>query len=115
MKTVIETQTGWMIRCQACQWHEFPKIGQSSANWSFNGDMERPTFSPSMNQMTNSPDSKYYNPECESSRCHFILREGIIQYCDDCTHELRGQSLPLQPWDETKIKYYDMLKETNQW
>ena len=27
--------------------------------------------------------------------CHYILTDGVLNFCGDCTHALRGQSVPL--------------------
>jgi hypothetical protein len=102
MQTVIETSTGYMIRCKACNWHEFPKAGRPGASWTFNGDIHRPTFSPSMNELLNG-EGPHHNADLPTRRCHFIVSDGEIQYCGDCTHELCGQTMPLEPWTEAQL------------
>ena len=54
--------------------------------WTWNGDAERPTLSPSV--LT-------YHPDGQPPRCHLFLREGRIQFLGDCTHELAGQTVDL--------------------
>lgn len=110
---VIETSTGYMIRCPACQWHEFPKVGKLGASWTFNGNLERPTFQPSMNYRFNPSDSKHYSPNIKSSQCHFIVTNGRIAFCGDCTHHLKGQTLELEPWPEAEaeVKLYEIERE----
>lgn len=52
-------------------------------SWEWNGDVERPTLSPSIltkNQM---------------GVCHSFVRDGRIQFLNDCTHEYAGQTLDL--------------------
>lgn len=112
--TVIETKTGWMIRCRACNWHEFPKVGKPGASWTFDGDMEHPTFTPSMNELVNGP-GEHHNAELPTRRCHFIVTRGQINYCGDCTHDLAGQSVPLDVWPETDIEHHRLMKELDQW
>jgi hypothetical protein len=51
--------------------------------WSFNGNMDKPTFSPSLVY----PDKK--------PRCHLFLTDGRIQYLSDCGHALAGQTVDL--------------------
>ncbi len=99
MATVKETETGWMIRCPACNWHEFPKVGKPGASWTFNGDRERPTFTPSMNELINGP-GEHHRPDVPTRRCHFIVTDGQIQFCGDCTHELNGKTMPLEHWNQ---------------
>ena len=73
--------SGYVIECPACDyWHMF------DSRWSFNGDFENPTFDPSM--MVNA------NREV-GIRCHSFVRDGNIQFLDDCDHELRNQTVPL--------------------
>lgn len=108
---VIETHTGWMIRCRNCGWHEFPKKGKPKATWIFNGDMVKPTFTPSMNEGVNLPDCGDYKPEYPSRRCHFNIRDGNIIYCGDCSHDLKDQTFPLEPYSDVEVKYYKILLE----
>ncbi len=56
--------------------------------WDFNNDEESPTFNPSIRVSHN-------NNYC----CHFFIREGKIQFCGDCTHEFKNQTLDLKEVD----------------
>lgn len=58
--------------------------------WSFNGDMERPTFSPSLLVW---PTGDGYQ-----KRCHLFLTDGQLQFCGDSDHALAGQTVPLPEW-----------------
>ena len=101
MKTVIETAEGYMIRCPACGWHEFPKQGKPGASWTFNGNFERPTFKPSMNEAVGPfPDGSKWAGQIR--RCHFVLTDGVLHFCGDCTHDLKGKVVPLEPWTEAE-------------
>ena len=67
-----------------------PKDGR----WSFNGDFEKPTFSPSI---------KHSSPK--GDRCnHFIITGGSIFYCSDCTHDKAGKTLLLESFEEWEIE-----------
>jgi hypothetical protein len=55
--------------------------------WNFDGDMEKPTFSPSM----------LVNAEDPGSRCHSFVRKGQFQFLGDCHHGLKGQTVDLPP------------------
>jgi len=99
--TVIKTKSGMVIRCRACGQHFIPV-----PRWNFNGDMECPTFSPSVNETCNSPDHPSYQSQAATSRCHFIITDGNISYCGDCTHDLKGQTLPLEPWTTEQQTHY---------
>jgi hypothetical protein len=67
---------------------------QKGARWTWDGNVERPSFSPSMN--ISSPGVEWgegdFTPEY---RCHYFLRDGVIDFLGDCTHHLRGQKVPL--------------------
>lgn len=108
MQTVIETESGYMIQCPVCGWHEFPKVGKPNASWSFNGNYERPTFTPSMNEAVGPfpEDSKWPG---QIKRCHFVLTDGRLNFQGDCTHELAGQQRDLEPFSQAKIDYYALL------
>ncbi len=51
--------------------------------------MDKPTFSPSLGVNMTMPDV----------RCHSFVRDGKIQFLDDCFHELRGQTIDMQDMD----------------
>jgi hypothetical protein len=43
------------------------------------------------------------NP-AESTRCHIFVRDGKIQFLNDCTHELAGKTVPMEPlWGAAMI------------
>ena len=65
---------------------------ESMSIWSFNGDYERPTFSPSMG--FNLHSQVEHHP-----RCHSFLRDGVWQFLGDCTHEMANQHVPMIPPD----------------
>ncbi len=52
--------------------------------WTYNGDGDRPTVSPSI--LVTGHDEK---------RCHSFVREGRIEFLGDCTHALAGQTVDL--------------------
>jgi hypothetical protein len=52
--------------------------------WTFNGDFEKPTISPSVN---------YYDP---ATQCHHFVRDGKIEFLSDCFHELKGTVVPME-------------------
>lgn len=60
--------------------------------WSFNGDYDKPTFSPSMGSNTH----KLYD---HHPICHSFLREGVWEFLGDCTHEMANQHVPMIPPD----------------
>ena len=110
--TVRKVADRFMINCPGCNdTHWF------DGGWSFNGDMQRPTISPSLMVTTghyldiHKPgDSCWctYNAEHPDEpapfkcyRCHSFIRDGRIQFLSDCTHELAGKTVDLPAIQET--------------
>lgn len=85
--------------CPGCNFgHEISvsKKNSSGASWTFDGNAQRPTFSPSINMRINTPDmGQYYQPDIASTICHYFIRDGKIQFLGDCTHALKGQTVDL--------------------
>jgi hypothetical protein len=83
---------GWSVRCPACdEMHVFPaKMNDASPGWAFNGNYDRPSFTPSLRLTWREADPSDPNP-LSGKMCHSVLTDGIWNYCDDCTHALRGQ------------------------
>lgn len=63
--------------------------GEQRARWTFNGDFEKPTFSPSLLCNNNYPES----------RCHSFVTDGQIQFLNDCWHSLKGQTVELPDYE----------------
>ena len=71
--------------CPGCQDVHAYRIRGGSCVWQFNGDLEAPTLSPSLLCRGDDPHR----------RCHLFLRDGVIEFCRDSHHDLRGQRSPL--------------------
>lgn len=66
--------------------HPYRVNGEAKGpKWSFNGDYESPTFSPSL----------LVNPGDKYSQCHLFVTNGQIQYCNDSFHQLSGKTIPM--------------------
>lgn len=95
------TAGGYSHWCPACEsMHHFATDGQqrNGARWSFDGNLEAPSFSPSMHIRTGrfaDPSWKDLDGQDLSSICHYFLRAGQIEYLGDCTHALKGQTVDL--------------------
>ncbi|MES2706068.1 MAG: DUF6527 family protein [Verrucomicrobiota bacterium] len=63
----------------------------TGAKWTWNDDMERPTFSPSL-LLTG------YSSHGQERCCHSFVRDGQIQFLTDSSHSLAGKTVPLNPW-----------------
>lgn len=76
----------WCPGCDEAHGIHVGARNHSGASWSFDGDMERPTFSPSV--------------RCSSAgrtACHYFVKGGMIEFCGDSLHTLAGKTVNLPP------------------
>lgn len=82
MKLRIDQAAGgltyWMW-CPACD-----SLVRISDAWAWNGDVERPTFTPSLLTTTGAEDERV---------CHAYVTDGSWHYLPDSTHADAGRSL----------------------
>jgi hypothetical protein len=96
-----------MIQCPACECgHLFDD------RWTFDGNMDRPTFRASMlvggkrypsggQWPTDEEHARMVNGETMQMSpyiCHSFVTDGRIQFLDDCTHPMKGQTVELEDW-----------------
>jgi hypothetical protein len=106
-------RSGFTYWCQGCETlHSVVTAREDSQHpcWGFNGNMEKPTFTPSVLVTSGHympghdpakgcyctkppPDGEDWGFKCE--RCHTFITDGQVQFLSDCTHALAGQTLPL--------------------
>lgn len=70
----------WCPGCEALHVINVEKPNHSNAIWRFDGNMETPTFQPSVNIV---------------GRCHYTITAGQITFHGDSKHKLAGQVVPL--------------------
>lgn len=97
--------------CPGCDRGHTISFG-TDETWQWDGNAEHPTFSPSIlvypHQTLNTAgrallDAAGDGPTPEltdehrtmTPRCHSFVREGRIQYLDDCDHTLAGQTVDM--------------------
>lgn len=97
MKVSIVTRDGkaygYSFYCPGCKFsHVFTtkKLEIHDPEWYFNGDVNNPTFNPSL--LLNSTRG----PEQKKLTCHLFVANGQIQYLNDCTHDLAGQTIEME-------------------
>lgn len=110
---------GTLLRfmCPGCERTHAVAIGTGPGQrWAYNGNPEKPTFSPSVLVRTGhycNPGEKPGNCACDFQqrypdeepwpwpcvRCHSFVTDGRIQFLSDCTHSLAGQTVDLPEWD----------------
>jgi hypothetical protein len=61
--------------------------------WTYNGNPEAPTFTPSVLVTYNGADAS--KDGAPPAVCHSFVTDGQIQFLGDCTHALAGQTVPL--------------------
>lgn len=87
--------------CPGC--NRMHEISDKDGGWQFNGDFENPTFSPSVlvkgtHWITDEGIEIVRNGgEVERRKfiCHSFVKNGHIQYLNDSTHDLAGQTIEL--------------------
>lgn len=90
--------------CPACNEIHRYAVGEpfnNGAKWKYDEKHESPTLTPSMNIVV--------GPDDDGRRfiCHYWIKAGRIEYLQDCTHALRGLTVPLPPIPE---RYWSMWK-----
>lgn len=96
----VKPEGDYVHYCPGCDTiHRISTKSADGPNWEFDGNLEAPTFDPSI-RITWPGGPK--NKRC----CHYNIIEGSIRFAKDSTHQFAGQSVPLQEFPEEKIKYY---------
>lgn len=83
--------------CPGCkQPHAIWTQRESGATWTWDGNVERPTCTPSVlcfsvydKEGKPMPDGK------QRTLCHYFLKAGTIEFCGDSAHEFAGQTVLL--------------------
>lgn len=93
-------RTLWMW-CPACDIAKgIPVPGEDGQlpvegpHWEWDGNLERPTLSPSILQRQSG----------KIPLCHSFLRDGRWQFLGDCTHALAGQTVDMVPVPDWMVR-----------
>lgn len=86
--------TQFLFYCPGCNCaHIIPtECSFKGPIWNFDGNMESPTFTPSLRTFYTHPNSKE-----KITTCHLTITNGKIQYCADSPHALAGQTISMVP------------------
>lgn len=109
------------FRCPGCNADHLVLIhGRSTFDkkgWAWNNNAEKPTFNPSI-LVTSGHYVPGYRGECwckfndraiaqgkspaafKCTRCHLYVRDGMLQFLDDCSHALAGKTVPMVTYTE---------------
>lgn len=78
-----------MLWCPGCESIHMTHIGV----WTWNGNPKAPTINSSiLVHPIYREDGSEYKP-----RCHFFVRDGMLEFLTDSTHALSGQTVSMQP------------------
>jgi len=89
---------GLMFWCPGCDGAHMIRYGEGPVpRWGWNGNAERPTFTPSVLVRYDGADAG--RDGAPPAVCHSFVTDGNIQFLADCTHALAGQTVPLSSWD----------------
>ena len=73
--------------CPGCKHDHAVYVAGIEKVWDWNGSLEKPSLTPSVLTWNN------------TSRCHSFVKDGQIRFLNDCTHELAGKTVELEPYD----------------
>lgn len=81
---ISNEQNAFLFFCPGCKCgHKF-----ETPKWTFNNNFEKPTIRASILH-PEGPGKKEY-------RCHCFVTDGKIQFLNDCTHDLKGQTVDME-------------------
>ena len=100
-----EHTRGYSYYCPGCKrMHSINTKGGPGPSWSFDGNVNRPTFGPSVRHFYPAqPAEPGFEAEPEKTFCHYFIKKGIFEYCGDCLHDLKGKHVPMRPIPEDEI------------
>lgn len=70
--------------CPGCK-----ELHALNSTWNFDGDLQNPSVHPSV------LIRGWLNKDIPSGICHSFIERGKIQFLDDCSHSLKGQTVEL--------------------
>lgn len=100
--------------CPGCNEAHHVTVGDGPGpRWNWNGDVDRPTFTPSVRVSSGHYASDHHD-DCwctyevrfgepapfRCGVCHSFVTDGRIQFLGDCTHALAGQTVDVPDWPE---------------
>lgn len=84
--------------CPGCDSAHQVSIGEGTGpRWGYNGNPNRPTFTPSVLVTYNGAEA-----DAEGgipAICHSFVVDGQIQFLGDCTHHLANQTVEIPDWE----------------
>ena len=119
LRILSETTVAFM--CPGCgELHQVWISQPANAVWGYNNNPDAPTFTPSIlvrgvrNDLTDEQWAEYDKLDVAADRekiladsrfnfvCHSFVKDGLIQFLNDCTHRLAGQTVDLPDLEEKR-------------
>lgn len=119
----LQRDTRIIFHCPGCDEPHILTVVQTSPHdrpcWNYNNNPEKPTVTPSVlirsgHFIPGQPNNPC--PHCDGDKednidendthyrscrqCHSFITDGKIQFLDDCTHALKGQTVDLPPLED---------------
>ena len=102
MKIKTTNSSSLLFFCPGCK-----SVHAVNHLWKYNGDADMPTFSPSILVRGTIPITDLEAEQILLGEkikpvpfvCHSFITDGKIQFLNDCTHELVGQTVEMVEWD----------------
>ncbi len=77
----------YIFYCPGCKAEHWFRVDGPEPVWSFNGDVDSPTITPSL-----SVSSQHL--------CHSFITHGKLLFLQDCTHDLAGKTVKIPEYNE---------------
>lgn len=90
--TEHEEKESYLFNCPGCDCSHQIFVKGYNIGWTFNGDLDKPTCSPSL--LVRMGPGKWAGTQADQV-CHSFIRDGQIQFLADCTHALAGQTVEI--------------------
>lgn len=94
-RVLLEADGVMFFHCPGCDIVHGVNITRGDRpKWSWNGNVNSPTFSPSVLV------AYRWGEKQEEMVCHSFVTDGKIQYLNDCTHSFAGKTIEMVDHDE---------------
>ena len=105
---------GLVFWCPGCDMAHRIQYGHGDRpRWTWNNDSVNPTINPSILVRWEQWEPPATTPEireaikegkivqtCVKKVCHSFIKNGKIEYLNDCTHQLAGKTVDLSDWND---------------
>lgn len=100
MKIIEARQCDWGTElswyCPGCNMTHSANVRADGGtpSWTWNGSLDKPTIMDSV-RCTFGPFPAGSKHPGQTAQCHVFIKDGQIEYLDDCTHRLAGQKIDM--------------------